>query len=474
MRVLHVGSGFRPLRVGGLVAYIEELMHEQVRRGEDVAYFFSGRYYPYLGRPRLKRWSRGGVAMLEVVNSPLYDHGRQPVLELDEPQTERLFERAIQHVNPDVVHFHELAGLPSSLLDLVRRAGTPSATTLADYFPLCSTFKLLDAQGKVCLRRDVGADCVASIAADPRPPGLLYEATVRHELNTRRVLRHLPYRLTRRLARSAGTRVKSPPAASPQAFQHRREVNVERLNRADRLIAMSERVAEIYSLLGVDRSRMSTIHLTLPRIERLRPRRQNGKRPNGKRPVAFATVAGLSSHAKGSHLLVDAARLLSDSVPAGSFRLIALGPVDPAVAAEVEQLEEIEVGAPGPFTDDQLDAALDEVDVGIVPSIWEEAYGFVGPEFLAKGVPVIANAIGGMPEYTREGETGWLNRSCSAPELARIMRDVIEHPEQVTELNAKILATRETLIKPMDRHGDEIDTVYRETISGRALATRAR
>src|SRR5688572_4495416 len=108
MRVLHVGSGFRPLRVGGFVAYIEELMNEQLRRDDDVTYFFSGRYYRYRAGPRLKRWSRDGVTMLEVVNSPLYDHGRQPELELDEPRTERLFERAIQEVGPDVVHFHEL------------------------------------------------------------------------------------------------------------------------------------------------------------------------------------------------------------------------------------------------------------------------------------------------------------------------------------------------------------------------------
>jgi glycosyltransferase involved in cell wall biosynthesis len=201
---------------------------------------------------------------------------------------------------------------------------------------------------------------------------------------------------------------------------------------------------------------MSKIHLTLTRIEGLRPRPQ---KVDG--PVAFATVAGLSSEAKGSRLLVDAARLLSGSVPPGSFRLIALGPIDPAVAADVEELESLEVGAAGPFSDDALDAVLDDVDVGIVPSIWEEAYGFVGPEFLAKGIPVIANAIGGMPEYTREGETGWLNRSCSAAELARIMRDIVEEPEQVAELNAQILATRETIVKPMPRHGDEIDAVYR-------------
>ena len=44
--------------------------------------------------------------------------------------------------------------------------------------------------------------------------------------------------------------------------------------------------------------------------------------------MAFATIAGLTSHAKGSRLLVDAVRLLTGSVPAGSFRLIALGPID--------------------------------------------------------------------------------------------------------------------------------------------------
>jgi glycosyltransferase involved in cell wall biosynthesis len=456
MRVLHVGSGTRPLRRGGLVAYIEELMAEQVRRGDEVTYFFAGRYFRFPARPLLRRWGRDGVAMSEVINSPLYDHGRQPELELGEPRIERLFKRICDEVSPDVVHFHELAGLPSSLLDLARR-DAPTVVTLADYFPLCPAFKLLDSEGRVCLRREVGADCVATVATDTRDPGLLYEGTARHELFRRRVLRRLPNDRKVELSRKVGASVKAPAPASPAAFQSRRDVNVERLNRANRLIAMSERVAEIYSLLGVKRARMSTIHLTLTRIERLTPRR---KTFDG--PVRFATVAGLSSQAKGSRLLVDAIRLLSEAVPAGSFTLLALGPVDGAVAAEVDELAPIEVGAPGPFSARELDSLLDQVDVGIVPSVWEEAYGFVGPEFLAKGIPVIANAIGGMPDFARDGETGWLNRSCSAPELARIMGDIVEHPKNAMRLHERILAARGSLIKPMARHGEEIDAVYRE------------
>ena len=84
-----------------------------------------------------------------------------------------------------------------------------------------------------------------------------------------------------------------------------------------------------------------------------------------------------------------------------------------------------------------------------MPSVWEEAYGYAGVEFLAKGIPVIANAIGGMPDYTREGETGWLNRSCSAEELARIIAGIVDRPEQVVELNERLIATRDSVVKPM-------------------------
>ena len=63
MRVLHVGCGFRPWRRGGLIAYIEDLMREQVRRGDEVAYFFSGRMYPRNRGPALRRWVRDDVPM---------------------------------------------------------------------------------------------------------------------------------------------------------------------------------------------------------------------------------------------------------------------------------------------------------------------------------------------------------------------------------------------------------------------------
>jgi glycosyltransferase involved in cell wall biosynthesis len=126
----------------------------------------------------------------------------------------------------------------------------------------------------------------------------------------------------------------------------------------------------------------------------------------------------------------------------------------------------------GPYDARDLDRLLDEFDVGVVPSIWEEAYGYVGVEFLAKGIPVIGNALGGILDYTRDGETGWLNQSADAEGLAEIIAAIAAAPEQVPELNASIRADRDQIVKPFGRHVEEMVGLYEELI-GAAAAREA-
>ncbi len=44
----------------------------------------------------------------------------------------------------------------------------------------------------------------------------------------------------------------------------------------------------------------------------------------------------------------------------------------------------------------------------VVPSVWPEPFGRVGPEAMAHGVPVVAFRVGAIPEWVHEGETGLL------------------------------------------------------------------
>jgi glycosyltransferase involved in cell wall biosynthesis len=55
-----------------------------------------------------------------------------------------------------------------------------------------------------------------------------------------------------------------------------------------------------------------------------------------------------------------------------------------------------------------LTGQFDSTDVVVVPSLWPEPFGLVGPEANRRGVPVVAFATGGIPEWLHEGINGCL------------------------------------------------------------------
>jgi polynucleotide 5'-kinase involved in rRNA processing len=68
----------------------------------------------------------------------------------------------------------------------------------------------------------------------------------------------------------------------------------------------------------------------------------------------------------------------------------------------------------------------------------------------------------------REGETGWLNRSCGAEELARIMAAIT--PDEVAAMSARVNGARDRIVKPMARHGEEMAAIYAEVLAERQNA----
>jgi glycosyltransferase involved in cell wall biosynthesis len=130
------------------------------------------------------------------------------------------------------------------------------------------------------------------------------------------------------------------------------------------------------------------------------------------------------------------------------------------VRAELERYDGVEITEL--YERPQLDALLEPVDVGVMPSVWEEAFGYSGIEMLAKGIPLIANPVGGIPEYAREGETAWLNHSCSGEGLAELMSTLIAEPDQVVETHRRVVAARDRLVPSMVEHAAAIETIYHE------------
>lgn len=82
---------------------------------------------------------------------------------------------------------------------------------------------------------------------------------------------------------------------------------------------------------------------------------------------------------------------------------------------------------------DALEALWAGADLLVVPSVWPEPFGMVGPEGGLRGVPAAAFAVGGIPDWLEDGVNGRLAPADPpaaaglADAVVRCLRDPAEH-----------------------------------------------
>jgi len=84
----------------------------------------------------------------------------------------------------------------------------------------------------------------------------------------------------------------------------------------------------------------------------------------------------------------------------------------------------------------QPDAFFPQIDVLVVPSLFQEPFGRVVIEAFVHGVPVIGARSGGIPETIEPGVNGALFAPGDDAELAQRITDFVQNPAQVLALSA--------------------------------------
>jgi glycosyltransferase involved in cell wall biosynthesis len=451
MRIMHVGWGFFPIMTGGLIEYTDDLMQQQLKDGHQVFYYLSGRQSPFLRQPRLSNWVHDGVQNFELVNSPVpfyFEEGTlHPDKDISEVFSEYYFEKVLRQVKPDIIHLQTLAGQPSSIIEVAHRMNCPVVMTLHDYYPLCPTIKLFDHQKRNCKRKNVGEQCQICSQKAPEFPLAWIRVTLEYEKKQKPFLWPI-YRFLQICAGRVYSKAHYPPKRNTDAsdlYQLRRDVNIGRLKNIDQLLAVSQRTANIYTdLMDLKERQIQVKYLTVKHFLTIKPRKLS---PGPK--VRFGTLNSTSNEAKGAFLINEAINTLIKENLSDKFEFFIYGGVAEQVKTLLSKNQNIHLM--GNYDRRDLNKILENIDVGIVPSIWEESLGFVGIEFLAKGIPIIGNNAGGISEYVNE-DTGWINREQTPQGLARIMTDIIYSPEQILERNVKIIKNPPAQIKPMGDH----------------------
>jgi len=138
----------------------------------------------------------------------------------------------------------------------------------------------------------------------------------------------------------------------------------------------------------------------------------------GDRAVLFV---GRLSAPKGIYDLFDAIPRVIKRHPEARFVLVGVAEreaMEPVVRAEAERRG---IGARvtflGPLEGRDKAAAFVTSKMIVVPS-WTEAFPLVIPEAMAAGLPVIATAVGAIPDFVKDGEDGFLVVPRKPAELA--------------------------------------------------------
>ena len=151
------------------------------------------------------------------------------------------------------------------------------------------------------------------------------------------------------------------------------------------------------------------------------------ERPAGDAPFTVGFI-GYQVPQKGLGTLLDAMAQLAGQ--GRDFRLVIAGE-GPHAAAFQAQASRLGLGERTRFLGQVSDTAgfYQQLDVLVVPSEWEEAFGFVVAEAAACGVCVVTSDVGGIPEIVgRNGEGGLVFARGRKDELASLLVGLMDDP----------------------------------------------
>jgi glycosyltransferase involved in cell wall biosynthesis len=156
---------------------------------------------------------------------------------------------------------------------------------------------------------------------------------------------------------------------------------------------------------------------------------------SGQAGVSLVGVVARLAPEKGIMEFIRSARLVADAHPAVAFALCGDGPMRAEAAALRRELGlEGQLSLLGHI--EEVRDFIASLDLLVVPSR-SEGSPVVAMEAMALGKPVVATAVGGVPEVVPGGETGVLVQAGDAQALADGILELLRDPARAQEMGER-------------------------------------
>jgi L-malate glycosyltransferase len=239
----------------------------------------------------------------------------------------------------------------------------------------------------------------------------------------------------------------------------------------DRIIAVSTHVAGRLEDAGCSPAAVVPLHngVALHRIRPARARDEVRRELGIDEDTPLVGTVGRLSPVKGQAHLLQSARLVLEQQPAARFLIVGDGPlkadlIGAAMSLGIDRAC-LFVGARTDVYD-----LISAMDVFVLPSL-DEGLPLALLEAMALARPVVATAVGGVPEVIAHRRTGLLVKPRDERALADACVALLSNREWADTLGTR---ARQKAIQEFshERHGQALVGMYRRSVAQKAVATR--
>ncbi len=283
---------------------------------------------------------------------------------VEDPEMGRVFDRVLDRIDPDLIHFHCIQRLTTTCVTAAIRRRIPYLITMHDGWWISPYQFLIDGNRRV----------------------VTYDFTGKAPLDTYMSEDYVRARTLLRCIRSA-----------------------------ERVLTVSQPFGDLCRSVGLDR-----IEVVENGVSRL-PEVVRTESPTGRVRLGF--IGGLADH-KGYGLIRNV--LLNEPFRNLSLLLIDHA-MHPNERVE-EEWGSVPVAIRGKFPQSSVGGLYAHIDVLLAPSIWPESYGLVTREAIASGCWVVASNRGAVADCVVEGRNGYVVDVADEAGLLAALRFIDDNP----------------------------------------------